>query len=161
MDGLVINKRNRKYKEKCPICKKDYSECYINHPFYGMISISHVPPVIKIGKLKMCLTCFEKIAYEILDEDILQFFVLKKLDERKNSEIKNYKKELVSNKLRWEVFKEDNFTCLKCKTRDNLTIDHIIPESKGGKTEKKNLQTLCKKCNSEKGIKIINYKILK
>lgn len=53
--------------------------------------------------------------------------------------------------LRWEVWERDNFTCLDCGTRRDLTIDHIIPVSKGGRTVKDNLQTLCRSCNSKKG----------
>ena len=55
--------------------------------------------------------------------------------------------------LRWEVWERDNFTCKNCGLRRNLTIDHIIPVSKGGETKKDNLQTLCKHCNSAKGTK--------
>lgn len=54
-------------------------------------------------------------------------------------------------KFRWEVFKRDNFTCKKCGLRDNLKIDHIIPQRRGGKTEMDNLQTLCDHCNKVKG----------
>ena len=38
-----------------------------------------------------------------------------------------------------------------------LEIDHIIPLSKGGQTTENNLQTLCWKCNRNKGSKIIDY----
>lgn len=31
-----------------------------------------------------------------------------------------------------------------------LTLDHVIPQSKGGKDSWTNLVTACKKCNSEK-----------
>lgn len=62
-----------------------------------------------------------------------------------------YRKEAIPPSLRWEVWEQDNFTCQICGSRQFLTIDHIIPESKGGKTEKDNLQTLCKPCNSKKG----------
>ena len=36
----------------------------------------------------------------------------------------------------------------------SMEFDHIIPLSKGGKTELKNLQILCRKCNRSKGNKI-------
>lgn len=55
------------------------------------------------------------------------------------------------------------FTCgpgekvVKVLTKDfvELTVDHIIPLSKGGKNEKKNKQCLCYTCNQIKGNKII------
>ncbi len=65
----------------------------------------------------------------------------------------NKKKENIPAKLRWEIWERDNFTCLHCGVRKNLSIDHIIPESKGGTLDPANLQTLCKPCNSKKGTK--------
>ncbi len=59
----------------------------------------------------------------------------------------SYKKASISTALRWAVWERDNFTCLVCGRRRYLSIDHIIPESKGGKTELSNLQTLCRPCN--------------
>ena len=45
--------------------------------------------------------------------------------------------------------------CKKCSSTDNLTIDHIIPVSKGGsKHGKHNLQVLCAKCNYRKADKL-------
>ena len=38
-----------------------------------------------------------------------------------------------------------------------FTIDHIIPQSKGGKSCQSNYQTLCYYCNNEKGDKEIKY----
>lgn len=63
-------------------------------------------------------------------------------------------KELIPAEIRWRIWERDNFTCKHCKTRKHLTIDHIIPESKGGKLVDSNLQTLCRRCNSKKGVKI-------
>jgi 5-methylcytosine-specific restriction endonuclease McrA len=41
--------------------------------------------------------------------------------------------------------------CGQCGSTKNLTIDHILPIAKGGKTEGPNLQILCEKCNTAKG----------
>ena len=40
--------------------------------------------------------------------------------------------------------------CANCGTASNLTIDHIIPLSKGGLNEVSNLQMLCEPCNAQK-----------
>ena len=57
----------------------------------------------------------------------------------------------VSNKMRFAVFARDHERCVKCGSRHNLEVDHIYPISKGGKTEMRNLQTLCHRCNVKKG----------
>lgn len=58
---------------------------------------------------------------------------------------------LMTNKLRFEIFKRDNYRCKICGRSQNegakLHVDHIIPVSKGGKTLHGNLQTLCENCN--------------
>jgi hypothetical protein len=66
----------------------------------------------------------------------------------------------VSNHLRFQIYNRDNYRCQKCgkhQIEANLEIDHIIPVSKGGKTEYNNLQTLCHRCNKEKGNKLEHY----
>jgi hypothetical protein len=60
-------------------------------------------------------------------------------------------KAVIPQHLRWEVFERDNFTCQHCGSRRYLSVDHIVPESKGGLLEPANLQTLCRRCNSKKG----------
>lgn len=60
----------------------------------------------------------------------------------------------VSNKMRFSIYERDGYRCRKCGISDryaNLKIDHIIPISRGGKSTYDNLQTLCRKCNVEKG----------
>lgn len=52
------------------------------------------------------------------------------------------------------IYMRDNFTCLFCGIkydRANLSLDHIVPVSKGGSNESTNLATCCKNCNSKKG----------
>jgi 5-methylcytosine-specific restriction endonuclease McrA len=50
------------------------------------------------------------------------------------------------------VFKRDGYCCVYCGSdnRKTLTLDHVIPQSKGGKDTFENLVTACRKCNSEK-----------
>lgn len=52
---------------------------------------------------------------------------------------------------RQNLFRRDNFECQYCGTAKNLTIDHVIPKSKGGKSDWRNLVTACSRCNSAKG----------
>lgn len=48
--------------------------------------------------------------------------------------------------------------CLRCGSDGPLTIDHVIPLSRGGKNTIDNIQPLCHKCNSSKGAKHIDYR---
>lgn len=59
----------------------------------------------------------------------------------------------VSKRLRFEVLRRDGFACRYCgaKAPDvRLVVDHVIPESLGGKTEAGNLVAACDDCNSGK-----------
>jgi 5-methylcytosine-specific restriction endonuclease McrA len=51
---------------------------------------------------------------------------------------------------RHNIFKRDGGRCQYCGTNKDLTIDHVIPKSKGGKSTWTNLVTACKKCNARK-----------
>ena len=59
--------------------------------------------------------------------------------------------------LRYDVLRRDGFKCTICGAGPadgvKLHVDHIIPVSKGGKTEMDNLRTLCERCNLGKGNK--------
>ena len=71
----------------------------------------------------------------------------------------NIERSKMSESLRYDVFKRDNFKCCMCgmsaKDGAKLHVDHIIPVSKGGKTYINNLQTLCWKCNRSRGSKLV------
>jgi len=49
------------------------------------------------------------------------------------------------------VMVRDRYQCAYCGTNRNLTIDHITPVSKGGKSSFENCITACKSCNNKKG----------
>lgn len=52
---------------------------------------------------------------------------------------------------RYNLFKRDNYECQYCGAKVDLTLDHLVPRSKGGQTSWKNLVTACKRCNAKKG----------
>jgi len=55
---------------------------------------------------------------------------------------------------RRNIFLRDNYSCAYCKKQLNteeLSIDHILPKSRGGKDTWDNLITACKTCNCAKG----------
>lgn len=45
------------------------------------------------------------------------------------------------------VINRDGGKCLLCDATENLTMQHILPYSKGGETSSRNMVTLCEKCN--------------
>jgi 5-methylcytosine-specific restriction endonuclease McrA len=48
------------------------------------------------------------------------------------------------------VFARDDFTCQYCGARHDLTVDHVIPRSKGGSSEWENIVACCSSCNRRK-----------
>ncbi len=51
------------------------------------------------------------------------------------------------------VMVRDGFVCAYCNSTDELTIDHVLPISRGGKSEFDNCVTACKACNAAKANK--------
>jgi 5-methylcytosine-specific restriction endonuclease McrA len=49
------------------------------------------------------------------------------------------------------VFARDQWTCQYCGSRSNLTVDHVIPKSKGGLSSWENIVASCAPCNRRKG----------
>ncbi|MES2734607.1 MAG: HNH endonuclease [Bacteroidota bacterium] len=52
---------------------------------------------------------------------------------------------------RQNVFKRDGHRCQYCGMGEELTLDHVVPRSRGGQSKWDNLTTACKRCNSRKG----------
>lgn len=68
---------------------------------------------------------------------------------------------------RQNLYYRDNYTCQYCHKplpSSQLTYDHVVPRSKGGKTSWTNVVTACIRCNLKKGNKLlhqVNFKLLK
>lgn len=64
----------------------------------------------------------------------------------------------LSKRLRFEVFKRDDFTCQYCGAQPPavvLEVDHIHPVAEGGKNDTENLITACEACNRGKGKRLL------
>lgn len=52
---------------------------------------------------------------------------------------------------RFHLFLRDEFQCQYCGSTSELTFDHVVPRSMGGKTTWTNVVTACAHCNLGKG----------
>ena len=72
---------------------------------------------------------------------------------KRNMDVEREKEKLTPT-LRYKVLERDGFKCVVCGRSQGdsvkLHVDHYIPLSKGGRTELKNLRTLCAECNHGK-----------
>lgn len=114
-------------------------------------------PCIKHKQGYLCSRCaidlIEPI-YTLLGMGGIQHLIFKDMlscgyNKKKRPQIRNYRKTFKELMCRY------NFQCIHCGEKDvkKLAVDHIKPVSKGGTDEIKNLQILCKICNSRKGVK--------
>ncbi len=90
--------------------------------------------------------------------------------DRKNGLKKYYRKSRAKGTFTLEEWKnkkkEFNYCCARCgiseiellnQTGGGLTVDHIIPLSRGGSNYIRNIQPLCRSCNSKKHTKVKRY----
>jgi 5-methylcytosine-specific restriction endonuclease McrA len=54
---------------------------------------------------------------------------------------------------RARIYQRDKYVCVYCGGNKKLTIDHVIPKSRGGENSWENMVTCCFDCNSRKGNK--------
>jgi 5-methylcytosine-specific restriction endonuclease McrA len=52
---------------------------------------------------------------------------------------------------RFNLFLRDEFCCQYCGSRGDLTFDHVVPRSRGGRTTWQNVVAACSCCNLRKG----------
>jgi 5-methylcytosine-specific restriction endonuclease McrA len=53
-------------------------------------------------------------------------------------------------RIRAYVLLRDGFACRNCGATNDLTVDYVIPLSRGGRQATHNARTLCRSCNSAK-----------
>lgn len=94
-------------------------------------------------------------------EDLKQMYDIatKRIKEKETREYQiREERSKMTNSLRYDILKRDGYKCQICGSTAQdgvkLHIDHIIPVSKGGRTVKSNLRTLCDRCNLGKSDKI-------
>lgn len=86
-----------------------------------------------------------------LSNGFLVPIALKYLEDRFTDRIKPDR--YIPLKTRNLVLAKFKHKCALCQNTEKLEIDHIKPISKGGMSEIKNLQVLCKPCNIKKSNK--------
>lgn len=125
------------------ICDSEFKLIQIKKPVF---CFSYVSPAGKSSR-----TCEVKITTDIINE--LKSEISAKINKSGHSKAQ---RSAMTNDLREAIKKRDNYTCCLCgnsvfdEPNLLLEVDHIIPISKGGKTEASNLQTLCWRCNRKK-----------
>lgn len=155
------------YKKDYQLYIKDVPEDVINYDedgFYKRLGFANIDESLFVVEYKFSYTSGggmvkRSFTVPMTEETIID--LIEALEGKLN--ISSFTKEqrtLMTNKLRMSIKQRDNFTCCLCgnsiykEPNLLLEIDHIIPVSKGGYTEERNLQTLCWKCNRAKSNKI-------
>ncbi|MBD8487867.1 HNH endonuclease [Echinicola sp. CAU 1574] len=120
-----------------------------------VLNLDHTPVAVVTVQKAMVLSILEKVSiladYPFLSirtvDQEFKYPAVVRLDEYKNVP---YRGVLLN---RGNLFKRDNNECQYCGSQKHLTIDHVVPRSKGGKSSWTNLITACHRCNVQKGDK--------
>jgi 5-methylcytosine-specific restriction endonuclease McrA len=58
---------------------------------------------------------------------------------------------MIQKPTRALIYQRDDHTCQYCGSQKKLTIDHIVPRSRGGQDTWENMVVACSTCNTKKG----------
>lgn len=102
--------------------------------------------VLTILEKVSCLTHYESLVIRTVDREFRYPAVIRLNDYKQIP----YKGVMLN---RANIFRRDSNECQYCGSKKQLTIDHVVPKSKGGKTNWMNLVAACNRCNVYKGDK--------
>lgn len=104
--------------------------------------------ILSFPSFDLCQDCYKTIADEISREPI-------QLQQKQFKLAVQISRPSIPESTREAVYMRDNYECKFCGASTQLSVDHIIPFSKGGASNIDNYQTLCLPCNIRKGNKIM------
>ncbi len=167
---VVLNqKRYSQYSSKFEkiLSFEDSEQLFTQFKYFRLIeqrecNARRIRPAIDIDFKIECLYCSPKGQNYYRNEETFHLNdierALKGIENQRTTAItREHERSMMTNSLRYDIMKRDNFTCVLCgrSAMDGvkLHIDHIKPIAKDGKTEPANLRTLCDICNSGKSDK--------
>ncbi|MBN1626353.1 MAG: HNH endonuclease [Deltaproteobacteria bacterium] len=120
-----------------------------------LLNISYEPLKVINWKKAITMLCLGKV--EVIEEytqDIhsISFTVKMPSVVRLLSMVKRVKNPVKFS--RQNIYARDRYKCQYCGKRfpcEELTYDHVLPKSRGGRTEWENIVTCCMDCNRKKG----------
>ena len=68
------------------------------------------------------------------------------------TELRPASREHLSASKRKRILLRGKGRCMKCGSKKNLEIDHVVPLARGGSNRLENLQLLCRDCNRRKDV---------
>jgi len=149
--------------ENARFCQaQSYVEIFLDHPGFDYLSGNY-------DALRKEISCAKVYLYEFQGKDknideciaIIEQYEEKQKNKTKLKKHKEKHRKIASanyEKLFIKLGRKYGFKCLCCGSGESLEVDHIKPVSIRGETDIDNLQLLCKKCNLEKGIQVIDYR---
>jgi len=125
----------------------------------GLIVQGKIIKLNKFFRKHIVVKSKEGIPIKIFLDDIIYDSIVpaefaKEMAKEKKDDKKKKRRSPLPPKLRFEVLKRDKFVCQYCGACGSdleLEVDHVIPVSRGGKDDIKNLKTICWDCNKGKG----------